>query len=98
MTDLKPGVKGRAWGVHGEILAVSKSEFWFRSDHGATMIAVDKDFTPDSPPPSTVMVEMDVEDALQFVHITGICDGTCGHSHCAAARPVRDALTKAGLA
>jgi len=93
MTDLKPGVKGRAWGVHGEILAVSKSEFWFRSDHGATMIAVDKDFTPDSPPPSTVMVEMDVADAQEFANAMPITET---QQRCTKA--CREALTKAGLA
>ena len=94
MTDLKPGMKGRAWGVHGEILAVSKSEFWFRSDHGATMIAVDKDFTPDSPPPSTVMVEMDVEDAKRHFKNYTMSGSTLGR----LAEACREALTKAGLA
>ena len=98
MTDLKPGMKGTYNDQPACLLGVDGEWLWIVTDDGNRFSITSGFFTPDPEPPSTVMVKMDVEDALQFVHITGICDGTCGHSHCAAARPVRDALTKAGLA
>ena len=100
MTDLKPGMKGRWHNWRGEIFGVYLTWAWFVEEGfapGAGFIINADSFTPDPPPPSTVMVEMTIEDAGEWSD-AGKAIVARSWRRDRLADACREALTKAGLA
>ena len=100
MTELKAGTRG-TWGVRKEPCVVvapevdSSGQFIVRNDwNGGYEAVYAEDFTPDPEPPTTVMVEMRVEDARLMATNDFIFDQIDRET---LTRAAVEALKKAGL-
>ena len=96
MTDLKPGMKGTWNGNHVEIRGMYDGLLWVGEEDGVGWIVRSPEFKADPPPPSTVMVEMTIEDAGEWSD-AGKAIVARSWRRDRLADACREALTKAGL-
>ena len=105
MTELKAGTRGTVGkttlGIRCEIVTDKPDGFGRivikHGDPEEFMIVFTDDFTPDPEPPTTVMVEMAIEDAQEVVIWRGLGTRSAGEALDRVASAAAKALKKAGI-